>query len=324
MDGIQFLSIVRERWPESVRAMLTGNADMGTAISAVNEGNVFRFITKPCPADILINIIGSCLAQYHLILAERELLENTLKGSIKVLVDILGLTNPMAFSRAMRVKDYVVQVADLLNLADRWRYEVAAMLSQIGYVTVPPETLEKSLVGEDLSESEQEMMGRQSEVAKNFIAKIPRLELVSEMIASQDRPFDELKESSNKPDDDPALMGAALLKAGMDFDTLLVSGATPHDALETLGKKAGSYNPSVLAALKEVDVPTFEKTIRLLKIRDLRNGMVLAEEVRTREDVLVVTKGQEVNDVLRQRLENFSLKGSIEPSVRVYVPAHML
>ena len=57
MDGIQFLSRVKEISPDTVRIMLTGHADLNTAIDAVNSGNIFRFLTKPCPVDILTNAI---------------------------------------------------------------------------------------------------------------------------------------------------------------------------------------------------------------------------------------------------------------------------
>src|ERR1022692_2024409 len=53
MDGIEFLGAVRKRAPDTVRIMLTGNADLEGAIRVVNEGNIFRFLTKPCPPDLL-------------------------------------------------------------------------------------------------------------------------------------------------------------------------------------------------------------------------------------------------------------------------------
>ena len=49
MDGIELLSRVRELSPDTTRIMLTGYAHLETAIKAVNEGQVFRFLTKPCP-----------------------------------------------------------------------------------------------------------------------------------------------------------------------------------------------------------------------------------------------------------------------------------
>ena len=54
MDGIQFLSLVKKKTPNSVRIMLTGCADLETSIAAVNEGNIFRFLTKPCQPNTLV------------------------------------------------------------------------------------------------------------------------------------------------------------------------------------------------------------------------------------------------------------------------------
>jgi DNA-binding NtrC family response regulator len=77
MDGVQFLSKVKERAPDSVRMMLTGNNDLQTAMQAVNEGNSFRFLTKPCTPETLAKALEAGLEQYRLITAERELLEKT-------------------------------------------------------------------------------------------------------------------------------------------------------------------------------------------------------------------------------------------------------
>src|SRR5690349_3314098 len=89
MNGVQFLAKVRESAPDIVRMMLTGNADQATAMEAVNQGNIFRFLNKPCTVDRLADALNAGVRQHQLITAERDLLENTLRGSIKVLTDIL-------------------------------------------------------------------------------------------------------------------------------------------------------------------------------------------------------------------------------------------
>ena len=104
MDGAQLLSRVHKISPNTVHVMLTGNADLDTAIVAVNDGAIFRFLTKPCEVDLLKRAITTYLVQYRLIVAEKELLENTLMGSIKMLTDILCIANPPAFSRALRIR----------------------------------------------------------------------------------------------------------------------------------------------------------------------------------------------------------------------------
>lgn len=143
MDGVEFLTRVRALSPDTVRVMLTGQADMDAAIAAVNQGNIFQFLTKPCASDTLTRALNAALEQHRLITAERELLEQTLRGSIGVLSEILSFVNPLAFGRAQRVRRYVVHMAAKLDLVNRWQFELAAMLSQIGSVTVPPEVMDK-------------------------------------------------------------------------------------------------------------------------------------------------------------------------------------
>jgi len=72
MNGIEFLASVREIAPETVRIMLTGSADMQLAIQAVNEGNIFRFLTKPCSADVLGESLVTGIEQYQRVSGERE------------------------------------------------------------------------------------------------------------------------------------------------------------------------------------------------------------------------------------------------------------
>lgn len=72
MNGIEFLGQVKEQTPETVRMILTGHADTDTAIEAVNEGNVFRFLTKPCAAEALADAMVSGLNEYRQTVTETE------------------------------------------------------------------------------------------------------------------------------------------------------------------------------------------------------------------------------------------------------------
>jgi DNA-binding NtrC family response regulator len=102
MDGVTLLSRVRDLSPTTVRVILTGHADLQSAMNAVNEGHIFRFLTKPCESDVLKKTLTTCLVQYRLITAEKELLENTLMGAIKVLTDVLSLaTRPRSAGRCV-------------------------------------------------------------------------------------------------------------------------------------------------------------------------------------------------------------------------------
>lgn len=138
MDGIQFLTQAKEFAPDTIRIMLSGQADLEVSIQAVNEGNIFRFLNKPCPTDQLIKVLCTAIEQYRLVMSERELLEKTLKGSVKLLLDISNAVNPRTFSRASRLRTTANAIAVRLKVENSWEVELAAMLSQIGCTTIPP------------------------------------------------------------------------------------------------------------------------------------------------------------------------------------------
>src|ERR1019366_2177550 len=81
MDGIQLLSSIKAQSPDTIRIMLTGNADIDMAINAINEGSIFRFLHKPCSKEVMAKTLTAALVQYRLVIAEKQLLEQTLSGS---------------------------------------------------------------------------------------------------------------------------------------------------------------------------------------------------------------------------------------------------
>ncbi|RPI73807.1 MAG: response regulator, partial [Desulfobacteraceae bacterium] len=79
MDGIELLSRARQTDPDCVRLMLSGHANLATAVNAVNKGNIFRLLTKPWDHDLLVQSLNAAIAQYRLVMVEKELLAKTIK-----------------------------------------------------------------------------------------------------------------------------------------------------------------------------------------------------------------------------------------------------
>lgn len=309
MDGIEFLSRVRCSCPDTVRIMLTANADLGAAMAAVNEGKIFQFLTKPCPADMLARSLESGLEHYRLITAERELLERTLHGSVEILVEVLSLVNPAAFGRAQRVRRYVRHMAEELKLSDRWQYELAAMLSQVGCVVVPPDIIDKARMQRTLSADEQALLASQSRIAHNLVAKVPRLELVARMVAGQSyAPGDE-----SAPE--PVRIGADLLRIGLELDDALIQGKSAAETLFRMRGKPG-YNPKAVAALQRLRLDEARTEVGNVTLTQIRPGMVIEADVFTKTGVLLLSKGHEVTESAVARLESFASRfGIVEPIV---------
>lgn len=320
MDGVQFLAEIKKRHPDSVRMMLTGNADLQTAIEAVNEGNIFRFLTKPCSSDTITKALKAGLEQYRLINTERELLENTLRACVNVLTEILSLVNPAAFSQASRTKNYVKHIAKKMNLPRLWQYEVASMLSQIGCVTLPQVVLNKIYGRRELTYTEKKMYSSHPKVGCKLLANIPRLEQIAQMIEGQQIPFKEYPESDNPTEEELAVtVGAQMLRIAIDFDRLVARAVSPKGALSALRKRKGEYNTKLLDTLDDFEGNTVNVEIKEVEVRGLEIGMVTNGHIKSKKGTLLVPMGHEITYTVLERLHNFSRGvGVVEPiQVRV-------
>lgn len=317
MDGVQFLAKVRASSPDSVRMALTGHADIETAINAVNEGSIFRFLTKPCPKETLAKAVTTAIMQYRLVTAEKELLEKTLSGSIQVLTEVLSLVNPAAFGRATRVRRYILHIAKKRKLEGAWRFEVAAMMSQLGCVTLHPDTLEAVYAGQKLPPEEQARYDAHPAIARDLLSNIPRMEPIAWMIAQQHDPNGGPPAITDEASRDAITQGGQMLRAALAYDQLLSQGQTHVQALRQLRSNPKEFDASIVADLTDLEPETQPVEVRNCPISELERGMVLEQEVRTNTGLLVVAKGQEVTYPLLVRLRNFWQRGAIPGSVLV-------
>ncbi|HVI09932.1 MAG TPA: HD domain-containing phosphohydrolase [Candidatus Binatia bacterium] len=316
MDGIQLLSKVRVASPNTVRVMLTGNADTESAIEAINEGAIFRFLTKPCGKELMGKTLTAALIQYRLVTAESNLLEQTLSGCIQVLTEVLSLVNPAAFSRAERACRYIRHVTTVMKLNNPWQYEVAAMMSQLGCVTLPPETIESVYKGEELSANEQALYDAHPGVASGLLSKIPRLEPIAWMIEHQN----EATPPEVDPDMEDVRMGAQILRLVLAYEKLIHRGKSRTEAVHTLALQNKDFNKSFFDALVMLDPNAEEGKIQKCRIEMLTPEMIIQSEMRTADGTLIASKGQEVTAALIIKLKNLAARRAIMGEVTISLP----
>lgn len=316
INGLQFLGMVKKLAPETVRMMLTGHADMQVAIDAINEGNLFRFLIKPCPSSIFINAIRAGIEQYRLIRAEKELLSKTLQGSVKLLIDLLSIMNPLAFSTAVRIRDIARGIALRLQMEKIWVVELTAMLSQIGCVALPGVILEKWYKGEQLTDSEKEVFLQHPQTGRKLLSNIPRLSEVAEAVAYQFKHFDGSGVPSDEKKGHHIPLPARILKLVLDYDLMLRLGYQARQCLDILRRSISTrYDPDIFAAL-EAEVLSVKEgfVVRAIPLSELVSGMILADDVKDREGNVLIPAGYEVSEVYKLRLQNFArFNNLIEP-----------
>lgn len=316
MDGIEFLSKVKKINPTITRIMLTGKADLNVAIQAVNEGSIFRFLTKPTIPETLERIINDGIEQNRLINSEKVLLSQTLNGSLDILNEVLGLTNPVAFGRSSRIKKIVTHILSKTDLENTWQYELAATFCLIGYISIPQPIQDKLYKNIELDKAESELVDKTPQIAYDLIKRIPRFEAIAEMILNQNKPYYQYK----KDVEDPVSIGGQILRLAKDLDGLITSGMQQDEIkLKMIHDAEHFYNPHLTVTLLDyfVDVDYYEHLA--LPVSELKVGMILDQDVFSTAGALLLVKGQEVTDTVLPRIINFQRYVGILQPIRILI-----
>ncbi len=309
MDGIEFLEHLCARAPQTVRVMLTGQADVRVATEAVNRVAIFRFLTKPCDHAEFARTLTDALEQHRVIVAERRLLEETLSGCVRVLCEVLSLAVPDAFGRASRVRELAHAAAIGLCPNELWVVDTAATLFQIGMIAVPPDLLQRGIAGAPLEPGERDVLARVPETGAHLLHVVPRLEPVAELIRLQRARFD----STSMP------VGARILAAAIALDERLHQRGESRDiALAALRADPGRFDPLALDHLHHAAGTHHEARQRqVLRVRQLKVGMVLDQDVVNSVGAIIVPRGHELSPATLARLLSYINLGTVREPICV-------
>jgi response regulator RpfG family c-di-GMP phosphodiesterase len=317
MDGATLLAQVMTHYPATTRILLTGEPGRDAAVSAVNKGHVFQFLTKPCAPDQLRSAVEAGVIQHRVMTAEREILQETVLGCINALIDVLALSSPVAFGRANRVKRLAMEFSAARGSKEFWQLEAAAMLSQIGYLSLPVELVEKAYYGAPLSAEEQASVANVPKVAIRLLDHIPRLEPVWQVMTALDFNDEQLTRLG------PGTIGTAARTLGMvlEYDSLVTQGNSPSVAAATLRRRADRYGLELIEAFaNHVGAGHGERAVREMPLRAVQPGMTIMQDLRTPMGILLVPRGFEVTATFMERIQNYGDE-LLSVQVKVLSPA---
>lgn len=323
MSGADLLAKAAQDFPHTTRIMFTGDTDRAVATLAVNSAQVFRLLTKPCPPEDLRQAIADGHKHHKLVTAERELLERTLSGSVKVLVDVLALSHPRAFAASQRTRDWARTMVRHLKWSGGWEIGLAAMLWPLGDVALPEDLIRRRDAGEVLSAADEDTLSSGPDTAHALIANIPRLSGVAEIIRRCRQGYD----GSGPPGDGLAgtdlPKGARLLRVLID----LAANAPPNDpdgigdGRTVLMASPHLYDPEIVAALGCLDTSgraVKQRSEQSVSPAFLLNGDIIARDVTTKEGRLLLAAGSELTGAMIQKLRQIGQSGGLCPEMHVY------
>jgi response regulator RpfG family c-di-GMP phosphodiesterase len=292
MDGSRFLEQVRARWPETIRILLTGYADIASTIDAINKGQIFRYISKPWNDNDILLIVRHALERKELERAKAQLealtlrqneelktlnaslevkvqarttelaganekLKSSFLTSIKVFANLIDLRENALAGHSRRVADLARKIANKLELSPRDVQDVfvAALLHDIGKIGLPDALLARAVTqmsGDDLG-----LYRKHPVKGEQSLMPLAELRGVAKLIRSHHERFD----GQGYPDGLAGLaipIGARILAVVNDFDGLQIGivgsrRLNPEDAKKLVVDGRGKrYDPQVVDAFLEI------------------------------------------------------------------------
>jgi response regulator RpfG family c-di-GMP phosphodiesterase len=292
MDGASLLAMVRERWPQAIRILLTGYADMTSTIAAINRGEIFRYISKPWDDPDVLLVVKSALERKELerekarlealtIRQNEELkslnasleqkveertaelkqandrLKQNFLVSIKMFSGLIELREGGVAGHSRRVADLCRKLAARLELDSKAQQDVflAALLHDIGKIGFPDALLAKpvsSMSGEDMGRFRKHPLAGEA-----ALMPLNELKEAAKVVRSHHERFD----GQGFPDGLQGFgipVGARILAVVNDYDALIngmlsAKRMTPEEAKALLVQSRNKrYDAQVVDAFIEM------------------------------------------------------------------------
>lgn len=309
MDGIRFLQRARRKSPLSIFVMLTGELSQQTMLRAMNEGQVFRFITKPCSHEDLLATLEASWRQFHLVNAEKQLLQKTLVGAVDAIVNIFETLMPDGVIRSTAIQQIVETLQVRLRIQKRWEYSLASRLALLGYGLVG-RTLSNVVSQPDFSDQdEQELLQKSCAKSAEVLAKIPRLKTTSDIITRAVDSSGTISTLTPISDSEVVQVGSTLLRVALEWESTKRLGLTGPEALATLRKRLPDLNQEVISCLEDMDLDFVKAKQKQIPVHDLKIGMVLQKGVCAKDGRVLISEGRRLTKPLIDKLNSYIDRG---------------
>jgi len=292
MDGARFLAKVRERWPDTVRLLLTGYSDIQSILDAINKGEIYRYITKPWDDNDILLVVRHALERHELealtrrqhaelvelnhsleqkveartrqlklahdaAVSANEKLKQNFLTTIKILSGIVEMRGSSLPGHARQVADLARKIAIQLKLDAKEVQDVfiASLLHDLGRIGFSDEMLKTPvtlLQGEKLAQYRKHPL-----FAEHLLMPLNDLHGVASILRSQMERFD----GNGHPDRLIGFaipMGARILALATDYYNLqqgaLVQRHVKAEEAKSLILDASGkrYDPAVVMAFRQI------------------------------------------------------------------------
>lgn len=299
--------------PVLFTSSLTNTTDV---VKGFDTGAV-DYITKPFkPEEVFARV------EVHLELRRtkkevQSLLGKTLTGSVRLMLDLLVMTQPQLVQQSYRIRRYAKEILNRIGYdpQDAWCIEVAAMLSQIGCIALEKPLMDKVVAGMQLTKEENEEYWKFPELGAKLLENIPRMEKTAAIIRHQATGYD--KES----DWDPIVaLGSDLLNILRLFEQRLSYNEDAMTAIQKVQQQLFRTSPQLFRVFREILMEQPENNAIEKRVPELKAGMVISESVYRRDGSVLLTKGTELNENLLDMIDRERQHGRLKSQTMMIFP----
>lgn len=289
-DGARFLSAIRRVAPQTTRILLTGQADVTSAIAAVNDGEIFRFLLKPIDAPALIAVLDEAVARHRELVAQLTLTEEVLRGTIDLLTTSMASLSPNLAVQCNRARALVADVAQEAAPRQAWVAELAAVAIHLALADVAPDLALRWRVRLPLHAEDVRSIDTAMRHTVALLRRIPQAEPICEAIIAI------APRADGKAWGVPSAAAAIpvrILHLAMHFDAALQRGVSADETLAEL--RAGATPEDLpLIALLAAAPSQFEPGSTRGPLGRVQPGRRITHDVRLPNGVLFLPKGHDV------------------------------
>ena len=290
----------------------------------LNDGKIGRILPNQYSPEALVETLHGCFCEQEQRAKDRELLDGTIDGAVKLLAEVLKGADPMAFGRGQILRDYASQFyRSLYDCAVPWDIELACTLLSVGYVTIPPNILFRARAGHDLTDQEERQLAAAPQAGSELLSCIPRLESVAEIVLYQNKNFDGSGFPFNGVAGSAIPFGARLFRVLADLMRWEAAGAGRGAAYEKLKAESHLYDSAILDAckcgLKFATNGKHERVSQVISLDELSVLDVLSKPLPTSSGLLVAPEGTVVSKLTLRKIRNFAKLNLMRSEVSVSV-----
>ncbi|HMV41502.1 MAG TPA: response regulator [Leptospiraceae bacterium] len=323
MDGIIALQKIR-RNPKlrSVPIIMISTLLENETVLECLEAGADDYIVKPFDKAILKARISNNLIRRIYQKKEKEILEKTLIGSIHILTEILETLDSKVFSRIARIKKHIKYITEELDLdEDKWVMDMATHFYMIGCIHLPRDFVLKSITGRMLNWDEKKIFEQHVLHGYKILSKIPRLERVADVVRLSFKNYD----GSGSPEDikvsgEAIPVESKILRAAWEYEMISIRNDSPEATIASIKTLSGKVDPNLLPYLEKLYYLEQTGDVIEVSLPSLSVGMILMEDIYTKNAVKVAGMWQEVTESLLDRILSIAITFGLKEPFKIIFP----